>query len=90
MMDADILDALKNERDHHIFHARAAAFVKRWSPDDPHERWEFTGDLMALFRDMIMTQQHVHQQVATRYLKDSMTTISGMPMPSIITPKDEK
>lgn len=89
MRDADPLDALKNERDHQIFQQRAAAFVKRWSPDDPREQWEFTGALMSLFRDMILTQGAVHQQVAVHYLKENMTTLSAMPVPPIIIKRDK-
>lgn len=89
MRDADLLDALKNERDHQMFQQRAAAFVKRWSPDDPREQWEFTGDLMSLFRDMILTQGVVHQQVAAHYFKENMTTLSAITMPPIIIKRDK-
>jgi len=90
MRDADMLAALKNERDHTIFAQRAEVFVKRWSPDNPRERWEFTGELMSLFRDMVMTQQHVHQSVATHYFDQSMTAMKAQPMAPIIISKDEK
>lgn len=88
MMDADMLKALQDERDHAVFARRAEAFVKRWAPLDLREQWEFTGELMSLFRDMILTQQHVHQQVATRYYKENMTTLSMVARPPLITPKD--
>lgn len=84
-----MLKALQNERDHAIFAQRAEAFVKRWCPDDPRERWEFTGELMSLFRDMILTQQHVHQQVAARYFDQTMTISRAMPLQTVIIPKDE-
>ena len=91
MRDAELLQALKNERDHQIFQQRCEAFVRRWAPLDPRDGYQFTGDLMSLFRDLILTQGIVHQQVAGHYFDKNMTTLSMMPMaPVIIKPEEMK
>ena len=89
MRDADLLHALKNERDHQVFQSRCEQFVRRWSPQDPRDAFEFTGELMGLFRTMILTRDVVHQSVASHYFEKNMTT-AAMVLPQIIIAKEPK
>jgi triphosphoribosyl-dephospho-CoA synthetase len=82
--DGDLLRALKDERDHKIFAARAEEFCRRYAPDDPREAFEFTAALMSLFRDMILTQGIVHQQVAAHYFDQTMRVANAAPTTIII------
>lgn len=84
MRDDDILPSLKQERDYRIFCNGAESFINRWAPSEPWKRVEFTAGLMGLFREMIITQQTVHQEVAARYFKQSMDFGNMLHVPPII------
>lgn len=77
MRDENILPALKQERAYKTFCAGAESFLRRWSPEDPRESFEFTAELMGLFREMIISHGIIHQEVATKYFEQTMRTATA-------------
>ena len=91
MRDEDILESLKkHERDYQVFVLRSEAFIARWSPEDPYQKHRFTADLMGLFREMFITQQQVHAEVAQRYFKQSMDLANLRPSHPVIVSADQE